>query len=106
MGKSTKFLSLVVLLMSFSQMIYAACSQNNNELTGLVGLDSSAGSVYAVTTSSSNECSCTAVRFSQVNTDTKMALSILVAAKMTNKKVRIDILDATDCNSGYRVYLQ
>lgn len=91
----------------YSQVSFAeACTQNNNELNGLVGLDSSSGTIYASISSNTNECSCTNVRFTEANTDTKSALSILLAAKMADKKVRIDLLDKTNCNTAYRVYIQ
>ena len=98
------FLSMVAM---YSQVSFAEpCSQNNNTLSGLVGLDSSSGTIYAVISSNTNECSCTTVRFTEGNTDTKSALSILLAAKMANKLVRIDLLDKTSCNTAYRVYIQ
>lgn len=101
-----KFLFSTALLV-FWQISYAAtCSQNNNVLNGWVGLDSSAGTIYAKTTSSSNECSCVNVRFTQANTNTQMALSILLSAKMAGKEVRVDLLDGNDCNSAFRVYIE
>ncbi len=104
MNKSLKLLLLSASLF-LSQLTYAICVQNNNSLNGLVGLDNSKGMVFATTISSTNECSCRHVRFREQNTDTKMALSILLSAKVTNQKVRIDLLDEGDCNSAYRVYL-
>lgn len=89
----------------FSHFTSAICIQQNNSLTGLVGVDNAAGTVYAALTSSSNECSCTGVRFTASNADTEKALSVLLAAKMADKKVRIDLLTAGDCNTAYRVYL-
>lgn len=81
------------------------CTQDNNSIA-MVGLDSSAGTVYVSISSSSGQCSCTSVRFTSANTDTQMALSILMAAKLAEKKVRIDFLQANNCNSAYRVYIQ
>ena len=98
--------ALGILLGCLSGALHAGCTQNNNELNGLVGLDSEIGSVYAATTSVSNECSCAAVRFRPEITDTKMALSVLLSAKLAGKKVRVDLLDASDCNSAFRVYVQ
>lgn len=95
-----------ITLVFVSNGAYSRCIQNNNELLNLVGLDSASGVVYATTTSSSNECSCSHVRFKPENTDTKMALSVLLAARMAGKEVRIDLIDASDCNSAYRVYLE
>lgn len=96
--------SLILGLMSFNAN--SVCVQNNNELTGLVGLDGGNGLVYATTTSVNNECACARVRFRPENTDTDKALSILLSAKMANMKVRIDLLDENNCDSAFRVYIQ
>jgi hypothetical protein len=101
-----KSLFLITLLVLSQRTFAATCTQNNNVLNGWVGLDSSAGTIYAKTTSSSNECSCTNVRFTQANTNTQMALSILLSAKMAGKAVRVDLLDSNNCNSAYRVYIE
>jgi len=100
-----QFAFLSALIMCSPLSFAETCTQNNNTLNGLVGLDGSS-TIYASISSSSNECSCTSVRFSETNADTKIALSILLAAKMANKKVRIDLLDKTNCNTGYRVFVQ
>lgn len=97
----------LLMLAGYSQASLAAsCTQNSNNLNGLVGLDSGAGNIYASIISTPNECGCRHVRFAPANTDTKSALSILLAAKMANKKVRIDLLDKTNCDTAYRVYIQ
>lgn len=91
----------------FPSFVWAnACSQTSNTLDGLVGLDNSNGTVYAAFKSVNNECSCTSARFKPENTDVKAALSVLLAAKMSDKKVRIDFLNSTDCSTAYRVYVQ
>ena len=92
------------LFVSSSVFSGTACVQNNNAI-GLVGLDSSGSTVFAATPSSNNECSCDHFRFLKANTDTSMALSILLSAKMGDKKVRIDLLEVGNCSSAYRVYL-
>ena len=94
-----------VLLFS-AQFAVAYCAQNNNELSGLVGVDGKDGMVYATVSSDTNECSCTSVRFKEVNADTDKVLSVLLAAKVSNVKVRVDLLDPADCNSAQRVYMQ
>lgn len=81
------------------------CSQTQNEIVGLVGLDSQTGTVYSSTVSSTNSCNCAHVRFKPENTDVDKALSILLAAKLSSTKVRVDLLSEGDCNSAYRVYL-
>ncbi|UTM58314.1 hypothetical protein L4174_005590 [Photobacterium sp. CCB-ST2H9] len=106
MMKKMMKLSLLLACTVYSQASLAEiCSQNYNELPGLVGLDSASGNIYATTRSNTNECSCSEVRFTKENTDTDTALSILLAAKMANKKVRVDLKDKNDCNTAYRVYV-
>lgn len=106
MSGQIKFLFLSTFF-GFSQMAFAAtCVQNNNVLNGWVGLDSPAGTIYAKTTSSSNECSCANVRFKPENTNTNMILSILLSAKIAGKEVRVDLIDGNDCNSGYQAYIE
>ena len=89
----------------FSDMASAYCAQNNNKLDGLVGVDSKDGMVYANLSSPTEECGCTSVRFKESNADTDKVLSILMTAKLSDKKVRVDLLDPEDCNSAQRVYL-
>lgn len=96
----------VGLLFVFSNLTYAACTQTDNKLGSLVGLDSQGGMVYANVSSVSNQCACSSVRFKPNNTDVKMALSVLLSAKMAEKEVRVDLLDEGDCNSAYRVYVE
>ena len=99
--------TLLLIASVVAQASYAViCAQTNNSLVGLMGLDSQSGSVYAKVASTTNECSCNEIRFVPSNTDTKMALSILLAAKLADKKVRIDLLNPSDCNTGFRVYVQ
>lgn len=84
----------------------STCVQNGNELSGLLGLDRTDGTIFVRTESSSNDCGCGNVRFTSSNTDVEMALSILLAAKMSDRTVRIDLLEAGNCNSAYRVYIE
>jgi hypothetical protein len=95
-----------VLMMAASFLANSYCSQTGNTLNGLVGLDSSSGVIYAATTSIKNECSCTEVRFKPENTQATLALSILLSAKLAGKTIRVDIRDATDCNTAFRAYVQ
>lgn len=90
---------------TLSQEALATCAQNNNKL-GLVGLDSSNGIVYARVSDHDNACGCNEFRFMPDNTDTKMALSVLLSARVSSRRVRIDVLDPTNCNSAHRVYIQ
>jgi len=98
-----KIILLATIFIS-SDLFAVSCVQNNNEV-GLTGLDGPAGSIYVGISQSNKECSCNYFRFYSTNTDTNKALSILMSAKMSGKKVRIDILDSSNCNTGYRVYL-
>jgi hypothetical protein len=77
---------VTALFISISSLSYAACSQTGNDLNGLVGLDSSNGVIYTNLSSNENQCSCTYARFNPVNTDTKMEMSVLLAAKLAEKK--------------------
>ena len=89
-----------------SHNIYAAgCAQTNNSI-GLVGLDSPDGRLYANVNNHNNQCGCNDFRFAATSTDTKAALSILLSAKMANKKVRIDLSDDTDCSSAIKAYIE
>lgn len=104
MRRVMMLVGLLTVAMSTQEAV-ANCVQNNNKL-GLVGLDTSTGGIFAGVSDHDNGCACTAFRFMTANTDTKMALSVLLAARMSGKKVRIDALDGTNCNSAYRVYIQ
>lgn len=95
-----------ILMMAVSFLANASCVQTGNVLDGLVGLDSSTSTVYARTNSIKNQCSCSSVRFKFANTNTNMALSILLAAKMAGKTVRVDLNDPSDCNTASRVYVE
>ncbi len=86
--------------------VYAASCVQTDNTVGLTGLDNSNGSIYATITSTANQCSCGFVRFTTANTDADAALSVLLAAKLSDTQVRVDILDENNCSSGYRVYLQ
>lgn len=62
--------------------------------------------IYASLLNHSNQCGCTEVRFKEVNTNIDVVLDILLAAKTNLKKIRVVLLDATDCNSAHKVYIQ
>ena len=100
-----KYLLIILLSVMFVNYTVAGCVQNNNKL-GLVGLDSSNGTIYAGVFDHDNACACNSFRFLAAKTDNKMALSVLLSAKMSGRRVRIDILDPADCNSAFRVYIQ
>jgi len=81
------------------------CAQFNNTL-GLVGLDAIDGTVYARVFNHDNGCGCSDFRFRPSVTRATTALSVLLTAKGANRPVRVDLLDRTNCNSAYRVYMQ
>lgn len=103
--KSIKFMAVAVFSLFSLNVLGGQCAQNNNELSFL-GMVDGQGMLYAQLNSTTNECSCSVVRFKTENTDTKMVLSILLAARMSSNKVRVDLLDSTDCDSAYKVYIQ
>lgn len=104
MSKNLKFLSLVFMLL-FAQNAFSVCSQTGNTVV-FTGLDSGEGTIYADVREHNNQCSCNYVRFRPENTDTDKVLSILLAAKLSKNKVRIDFEAEGDCNSAERIYLQ
>lgn len=95
--------SIMIVAPSFASA--GACTQTNNKV-GFVGLDSSGGSIYVDVSEHSDQCGCNYVRFLPENADTDKVLSILLAARLAEKRVRIDINNSESCNTGYRVYLQ
>jgi hypothetical protein len=99
-----KYIVLLIVTL-FSCSVYASCVQNNNIVT-FTGLDSKEGVIYASLSSHDNQCACSSGRFYPQNSRTEMALSILMAAKLSQNKVRIDLMEQGNCNTAYRVYLQ
>ena len=102
-----RFTLLITALVSLtlSASVHAACAQDGNTI-GLTGVDSTNGTVYTRIESGPQACGCSQVRFSPTNTDPKMILSVLLTARALNRTVRVDILNSSDCNSGYRAYLE
>lgn len=99
----SKFL-LLSLLVTVPYGEAASCVQNNNTVT-FTGLDQSDGTLFAAVSGHDGGCGCDAIRFRPANIDTQKALAILLTAKTTNQKVRIDLAQG-DCDTGFRVYLQ
>ena len=95
---------LSILIVYSSASFAAACQQTGNKL-GLVGLGDT-GVIRAKFSASNNECLCPEVRFKKNNADTKSVLSILIAAKMGDNPLRIDLKKAGACSSAFRVYFQ
>ena len=109
-----KLITIVILLITTQITMAAICSQANNSI-GLLGFDYTPVSgtvpektnIYASLLNHSNlHCGCTEVRFEEVNTNIDVVLDILLAAKTNFKKVRIDLLDANNCDSAFRVFIQ
>jgi hypothetical protein len=96
----TAFLSFALV----SSSVFAQCSQSNNEIS-LMGVESSKV-IYAELGSHSNECSCNHARFNVDDVDTDKVLSLLMSAKLSGNRVRIDFLDVQSCDGAVSVYLQ
>lgn len=95
----------ILSLVLFSSHVFAgSCEQSYNSV-GFLGVDSSNGTIYVAVSGHNNKCNMSSFRFQEVNADTDKILSILMTAKISEKKVRIDLKDSTDPNSAYRVYM-
>jgi hypothetical protein len=81
------------------------CAQSGIRL-GLLGLDQPDGTVFAQVTNSDGGCGCTEFRFRPQQTNTQIALSLLVTAKSAGALVRIDARAPGMCDTAFRVYLQ
>ena len=94
-----------IMILMISQPLYAVniCTQTGNNIT-LLGRDDT-GSIYAGVTEHNNQCGCNSFRFKEINTDTQMALSILLSAKLSDKEIRVDLKDENDCNSAFKLYI-
>ena len=105
MKKFAIFISWTVVFLG-QNVFSSTCIQDKNKIK-MVGLDSRQSTIYASVAESNNACGCRSFRFSEENTggNNKMALSILLTAKATGKLVRVDLLDESNCNSAFRVYL-
>lgn len=98
-------LAISLITLCLASTVHAKCVQNNNTVT-FTGLDDANGTIYASLRDSNNKCNCTEVRFKPENTNTEMALSILLTAKISKTKVRVDFLEENSCNTAYRIYLE
>jgi len=96
---------LVITLFIIPFYAFGSCTQTDNSV-GFVGLDNPDGSIYVDVAQHDGKCQCDYIRFYASNTDTDKVLSILLTARLSNNKVRIDILEEGNCNSGNRVYMQ
>ncbi|MEP0176633.1 MAG: hypothetical protein ABJH28_09255 [Paraglaciecola sp.] len=83
----------------------ANCSQKNNTV-GFMGVDGGDGKIYVAVSDHNGGCDTNSFRFKPDNADTDKILSVLLTAKVANMKVRIDVIDSTDQNSAYKVYLE
>ena len=101
-----RYFFIVLVFFLGASSVYASCTQYSNKLTGLLGLGAGGTLIFADVSSNSNACSCAEVRFKPENTDINIALSILLAARLSGKEVRIDLKDAEDCDSANNVYIQ
>ena len=98
--------ALITIICSlFSLGATAGVVAQTNNVIGLMGVDSTSGVIY-VAVSGYSGGSCSQIRFNNANADTDKILSVLTAAKLAGKRVRIDLADGADCNSGWRAYIQ
>jgi len=97
-----------ILLFSLCCMLsspgFAYCSQQGTVL-GKVGIDERKVVAEVLEVSTTRDCGCRAVVFDDARTDSGMAMSILLTAKMVDKQVRIDFADGPICDAGIRVYI-
>ncbi|WP_319557765.1 hypothetical protein [Thiomicrorhabdus sp.] len=101
-----KFQKLSVAFLAVcSTSAFAVCTQTNNTVA-LLGVEGNGGMVYAQLANHGNQCSCNYARFKSENIDTDKALSILTAAKLSGKTVRVDFNDLQTCEFVKKVYLQ
>lgn len=103
--KSAKMCILTSLVIFYSHAVFSACIQTNNTV-GLVGSNMGSNVAYASLSGGSKQCSCNEVRFNDTNADVKTAVSILLAAKMGDKTVRVDMPSSGDCDSAYSVFIE
>lgn len=104
-----KYFALLISLF-FSQFTFSLdleTCQINNAKVGFAGLDGPDSRIFSnISGHQTTGCSCSHVRFLPHKADTDKVLSLLLAARFSDKTVRIDLLDATNCNSAYRVYIE
>lgn len=102
------FLSVLFVIfagLAASQAYAARCQQTDIELVGTMGVTET-GAIYVTTRESNRQCGCNNMRFSPARANTDHVMSVLLAARLANKKVRIDLENASNCNTAYRVYIQ
>ena len=107
MKRGVRGLVLVCAVLFSGFTIAQGCAQQQN-VVGFVGMDGVSGGkgqIFVTVSGHNNDCGYDYFRFRAANTDVDQALSILLAAKMANKKVRIDLIDKADRNTAYRVYI-
>jgi len=105
MKRFTQLILLTILTAHSSSSFASQCLQSNIKL-GLVGVDSTSGALHAAVLSSNHECSCQHIKFLPENAETKSVLGVLLAAKVANLPLRIDLLQSNDCFSAYRAYIE
>jgi hypothetical protein len=99
-----KFLCTATIL-AIAPASHAICTQTNNTV-GFLGLDNANGRIYVNVSGHSNQCGCSHFRFDPQATDTDMALSLLLSARMAGMKVRVDVSEQGACDAAFRVYIQ
>ncbi|MEO0971932.1 MAG: hypothetical protein AAFX85_02470 [Pseudomonadota bacterium] len=103
--KAITLLFITLLSLTVGTAAHAACAQSGNTI-GLTGVDNNNGTIYTRVTGGPQACGCTQVRFTPGNSDTKAILSVLLTARALNRTVRVDIQNSSNCDTGYRAYLE
>lgn len=83
---------------------FSYCEQHGNAL-GKIGIEGFEVVAELEKTGTNYNCGCQSVRFSPDKTDVEKAMSIMLTAKLTNKKIRVDFSDGPECDEGKRVYI-
>ena len=102
-------LALVLFLASLplAQNAAAICSQFDNRVD-FMGYDGSNLRLYVEVSGHDNNCGCSFFRFKEANLDIRVALAILLSARLMDQTVRIDVKDPAgpNCNEAVKIFLQ
>lgn len=104
--KRKLFLPLLATILLAPAALAEPCTQPLNKVV-YTGVESAAGQIFVHIEDQSPTagCGCGNFRFSPANVDTDKVLAILLEAKKLGRNIRVDILDALDCDTAYRVYI-
>lgn len=106
MIKLLRYAAVIFALGNASTSMAEECQLKNSSV-GFLGSDGSDGKVFvALTERSGDTCDCRNIRFYENAVDTDKVLSLLLAARAASLPVQVDVKDSTDCNSGFRVFIE